>query len=143
MLNLYVSNIPDICGYVAKLSKQQFNVWMRSNPGDNIFFEGNSNEVRISEWNIYIYIYSNWDILKQQYIPSPRTVDVVAALSRTLGPHNVQLCLNSLPECFSYLHILHNLFWHIYLHGHVHPKNLRVIAPPFFLIFVCIDDRAL
>ena len=54
MLNLYFSNIPDICGYVEKLSEQHFNVWMCSNPGDNIFIAVNSNEARISEWNVFI-----------------------------------------------------------------------------------------
>ena len=37
ILNMYFSNIRDISGYVGKLPEQHFNVWMCSNPMNNIF----------------------------------------------------------------------------------------------------------
>ena len=39
--------VPLIGGYVGKLPEQHFNVWMCSNPKDNIFVAGNLDEVRI------------------------------------------------------------------------------------------------
>ena len=40
MLVLHFSNNPDIYGHVGKLPEQHFNVWLFSNPGDNILIHG-------------------------------------------------------------------------------------------------------
>ena len=55
-LKLNFSNYLDMNICVEKFSKQHFNVWLFSNPGDKFLFLLKFYEVRISEWNILFWL---------------------------------------------------------------------------------------
>ena len=53
----YSGIFPTILTYIIMLDKCQNNVWLFSNPGDNILFSLKFHEARIPEWNLWFENY--------------------------------------------------------------------------------------
>ena len=85
------------------------------------------------EYCVYIYIYL-FQLRIVYKFPSPRSATVVAAPSRSLGPHIYQYILTwyfvlcCFLKCFLYMHVFHDFFSDIYLSIHIHCKYFTVIT---------------